>query len=128
MSKVIKPEDLSIELERALAKVVSFAAGAVDETAHELAADALEVTPLDTEALRLSQYVETSDERLVTTAEIGYNADNSAPYAVEVHELQEPVNWTTDGTTNKFLQRPVLDKANSLAQMLKERIMKRWRR
>ena len=72
----------------------------VDEFVKE---DIIPVTPKDTGLLR---------ESIVTTKEsdtevIIYVENDDAGYGKYVHEMPPETNWTTQGTNNKFFERPL---------------------
>ena len=62
------------------------------------------VTPLDKGRLRksMSTVKATHSKPYAKIVSKG----NIAPYNIRVHELEPPVNWTTPGTSGKFLEVP----------------------
>ena len=68
--------------------------------------------------LRGSCYTRVYDTPAGPVGEIGFTAE----YAIYVHEMgidpPKVINWTTAGTGNKFLERPMKENANSLVKII----------
>lgn len=85
----------------------------VDEFVEE---DIKPVTPKDTGLLK--EAIKTTKES--DTEVIIYVDDQDAPYGKYVHEMPlenwitTQVNWTTPGTNNKFLERPIYTSGNKI--------------
>ena len=90
----------------------------VDEFVKE---DIIPVTPKDTGLLR---------ESIVTTKEsdtevIIYVENDDAGYGKYVHEMPPETNWTTQGTNNKFIERPLLTTGNKIYLNLANKVSKK---
>lgn len=99
------------------------------ELSLELLDRAIDVTPADTQDLRRSGeplFTEVTDTTITTGVGFGGVA---APYAVYVHEMLDPrpngkpVNWTTPGTGNKYLERPTLEMLPEIPDKLTARML-----
>ena len=91
---------------------------------------AMPLTPLDTGNLRRSYYKPTP-ERMADNTVVAI-VENQAEYAVHVHEMPDPnlrrsnkgqlvplpVNWTTQGTGNKFLERPLWANVDTFLRLI----------
>lgn len=91
-------------------------AAAVYLEAEEIHAEGMRQTPKSASGgwLRNTAYVTAPESLTYPVCEIGYSAE----YAPYVHEIEEPVNWTTPGTGAKFLERPFLAAAMGMAQRI----------
>ncbi len=45
--------------------------------------------------------------------------ENTAEYAVKVHEMPEDTNWNKPGTGPKFLERPLFENADNFREILR---------
>lgn len=46
--------------------------------------------------------------------------ENTAHYAVHVHEKPENLNWNKDGTGPKFLEKPLFENADKFREILRD--------
>lgn len=111
---ILTPQNLSSVYNLRIRGIIKAIEESTLEVSKEIAADANKITPLDKGPLRESQYVESEKTFNAFTVEIGYDKGGSAPYAVRVHELPSTTNWTTSGTSNKYLQMPFFSQASEI--------------
>ena len=90
-----------------------------------LYSDILPVTPLSDDEnrgeLRRSLKVKKINNREV----IIYCDEKIAHYAKYVHEMPPETNWTTQGTNNKFIERPLLTTGNKIYLNLANKVSKK---
>jgi len=93
----------------------------------------LEITPRRYGDLRRSGTVpEPEISRNQIVQEVGFGGA-AAPYAVFIHEIPDPlpsgrpVNWTTEGTGHKYLERPTLEIQDDIPELLQTQILDAFR-
>mgnify|MGYP003152151646 CR=1 FL=1 len=112
------------QLVKELSKLNKKMPGAIDfalkKEAYLLEADAVPITP----------HARIEGGNLKNSTEIkqiptGYSVGFYAPYAIYVHEMTGPVNWSKPGTGPKFLQKPFEKRLKGLTERLKKSVLKR---
>lgn len=91
---------------------------AAEEWTRLVNKEVLSITPLDTGALRESNYVVRKASVNGIEIEVGFKTN----YAPVVHEWPADTNWTTPGTTNKYLQKPFYGKARTLPTYIRSQV------
>lgn len=87
------------------------------EIGEDLKAESQDVVPYREGDLRNSAYVNQFWEDGNPYVEVGYRAE----YSIAVHENLDPnVEWTTEGTGPKFLERPYAANKTRYAERLKD--------
>lgn len=97
---------------------------------NTLIKEAMQITPWKTGNLARSY---SAPIPTVTGNQVVATVENSAEYAVRVHEMPDPrlarsdrgqlipkpVNWSKEGTGNKFLERPLFANANKFLEYIR---------
>lgn len=84
---------------------------------NTLIEEAMQITPWKTGNLARSY---SAPIPTVTGNQVIATVENSAKYAVRVHEMpDEGVNWSKPGTGPKFLERPLFENANKFLEYIR---------
>ena len=91
----------------------------IEKCSQDLLRKAIDKTPMDTGALRLSGAVDVEKKGLKTTGRVSFGG-GQVDYADIVHEMPNNVNWTEPGTGNKYLENPLKENAKRYLDSIKE--------
>ncbi len=79
--------------------------------------EAMEITPWNTGHLAGS--FQAPIPREVSPGVIEAVVENTAEYALKVHEMPENTNWNKKGTGPKFLERPLFENADTFREIIR---------
>lgn len=117
--------NLARKLQRVADRTPDLVAQARIESAEDLLATALPRTPLSAKRypsdpvpgeLRSSGYADHTS--IPDASEVGF----SAPHAYIVHQMGTDTNWSTEGTGERFLEIPFLERRGLYASRIKDAV------
>ena len=117
-------------LENEIENVINRSTQGLIKCQNRLQSKAMPLTPLKTGNLRRSYY-KPIPQRTASGTVVAI-VENQAEYAVKVHEMPDPglrrssrgqliplpVNWSTEGTGNKFLERPLWANVDTFLRLI----------
>ena len=111
--------DVIRNLNTAITAINKKAEKQIEKCSQDLLRKAIDKTPMDSGALRLSGAVEVEKNGLKTTGKVSFGG-GQVDYADIVHEMPNDVNWTEPGTGNKYLENPLKENAKKYLDSIKE--------